>query len=224
MKKNILILGGFSINKLTYKSLIKKLQFNNYKVIFKKLDTSISFEIAVNNISKYITKYRPSTVIVHSISAVLLHAYMIKNNMNTMYFKIAIFTPIHNLDIINDIFIPDFLRCNILIPSYIFITIAKICDIFSEKTSIFDNIEFYNIGLLTNTLQHIKDYNEHYKKFLSDCDKFVVVSKGDKMFGCDKSIIKNNMKNKFISNTDTHISVLCNNKFLNSLIKFIKFY
>ena len=228
MKKNILILGGFAINKLTYKSLIKKLQSNNYKVILKILDTSISFETAVNNISKYIIKYRPSTVIVHSISAVLLHASMIKNkklyknNMNKMYFQICIFTPIHNLKNINNIFIPNCLKYNILIPSYILLAIGKIFDVFTEKFSIFDNIKIYNIGLLTNALQHVKVYNEQYINFLSDSDKFVVVSKSDKLVIYDESIINNNMKNKFISDTDTHSSLFWNNEVLNSLLKFIK--
>ena len=227
MRNSILILGGFDVSKITYKSLIKKLKSNNYKVVLKTLDTSISFETAVDNISKYIIKYRPSTIIVHSISAALLHASMIKNkklyknNRNKMYSQICIFAPIHNLDIINDIFIPDCLKNNILIPSFILKTIGKIFDLFSEQFDIFDNIKIYNIGLLTNTLQHVKDYNEQYTKFLSDINKFVVLSKKDKMVGYDKNIF-NIMKNKFISNTDTHSSLLWNNKILNNLIKFIK--
>jgi hypothetical protein len=48
MRNSILILGGFDVSKITYKSLIKKLQYNNYRVVLKTLDTSISFETAVS--------------------------------------------------------------------------------------------------------------------------------------------------------------------------------
>jgi hypothetical protein len=108
----------------------------------------------------------------------------------------------------------------------IFKAIGNFFDVFSQPENIFENIfenisTQYNIGLLTNPLQHIRDKTHDYHNFLCNDNVFCVVSQNDKMVGYDKSIINKFMYNKIIKKKDSHSSLLCNKKVLSKFEKFI---
>jgi hypothetical protein len=220
---NAIIFGGFDVPTCNYHALIKILKKHKYKVFMRKLDTALSYEKTINSMKSDITKHNPKIILAHSLSSPLLHNIISNNNKLCKNNKIAIFGSVQNLDNIRNIQIPDFCKKDICINASIFNTIGNFLNIFSQNENFLDSIKKqYNIGLLSNSLQHIRDNNKDYCNFLCDEKTFVVLSKSDKMVGYDITVVKKHMTNKIILKNASHTSLLYNKTVLSKFDRFIK--
>ena len=166
-----------------------------------------------------------SEELLHSLSSPLLYCVSIKNPCILKKTHIAVFGPVQNSDNIENITIPKFLQQDLCVPSIFIKIIGYSLNIFTKNNNILKDItinKIYNIGVVTKSLQYIKDNKQDYRKFLCNDKIFVVLSKCDKLVGYDDKIITNNFINKFILENEDHCEILNDKKIIKKFKLFIR--